>query len=289
MQLLIVPITGKGKRKGSAEEAQVDTAALAERMRAQLESAGIRCKVDGRDLGPGRKFRDWELKGIPMRVDLGSREAESGNVLVRRRDGGDSMSLVLDGGSFNEESTGVLRSTLCQIGVDMRERAEAKLQDGVVQVESNEQFQELFAKDSISDTGNVWARTWWDGDEEDEIELQVRPQGKAGFLVLDHCLSSLKHCLCCRGRPVRRCGACRSRAVCMATVPATKASASRPGAEPIGSLCLQRPIESRIEQKKGRLRNAYPTIASGCPLRNQFRDTAPNDAMEGQPKRCVAG
>ena len=54
---------------------------------AELRAAGIRVKLDDRDhVRPGAKFFEWELKGAPIRVELGERELAGGEVSVARRD-----------------------------------------------------------------------------------------------------------------------------------------------------------------------------------------------------------
>src|SRR5207237_9390137 len=47
--------------------------------------AGIRVKVDWRDERPGFKFNEWELKGVPVRIEIGPRDLASGQVTIVRR------------------------------------------------------------------------------------------------------------------------------------------------------------------------------------------------------------
>lgn len=55
-------------------------------------------KIDDRDhYKPGFKFAEWELKGIPLRVELGPRDVESGQVIAARRDTGEKITLPMDG------------------------------------------------------------------------------------------------------------------------------------------------------------------------------------------------
>ena len=49
-------------------------AATIEEMAAQLKAAGFRVKVDNRDIRPGAKHYDWEIKGVPLRLELGPRD-----------------------------------------------------------------------------------------------------------------------------------------------------------------------------------------------------------------------
>src|SRR5947207_9523856 len=76
VQVIVVPIF-----RGDAERSQIETALL--QVRADLED--IRVKVDWRDERPGFKFNEWELKGVPVRIEIGPRDRASGQVTVVRR------------------------------------------------------------------------------------------------------------------------------------------------------------------------------------------------------------
>ena len=51
-----------------------------------LVAAGLRVKLDERDLRPGNKFADWEMRGVPVRVELGAKDLEAGVATLVRRD-----------------------------------------------------------------------------------------------------------------------------------------------------------------------------------------------------------
>jgi prolyl-tRNA synthetase len=77
-QVVIVPI-GRGEQAGT-------TAAAATELAATLRHAGIRTHVDDRpQLSPGFKFNDWEMRGVPIRLELGQRELAAGSALLSRR------------------------------------------------------------------------------------------------------------------------------------------------------------------------------------------------------------
>ena len=64
----------------------------------ELKAAGIRTELDERDtVSTGFKFNDWELKGVPVRVEVGPRDLESGVVTVFRRDTYEKTTLPLEG------------------------------------------------------------------------------------------------------------------------------------------------------------------------------------------------
>jgi prolyl-tRNA synthetase len=79
IQLVIVPI-GRDEQGAAA-------LAKAEELAAELRAGGVRVHVDDRDASPGFKFNDWELKGVPLRAELGPRDLEAGHVLVAHRVG----------------------------------------------------------------------------------------------------------------------------------------------------------------------------------------------------------
>jgi prolyl-tRNA synthetase len=79
-QAVIVPISRK------PDEAEKVLAA-ARAIRETLDSAGVRVKIDEREgLTPGFKFNDWEMRGVPVRIEIGPRDVASGEVVLARRD-----------------------------------------------------------------------------------------------------------------------------------------------------------------------------------------------------------
>jgi prolyl-tRNA synthetase len=77
-QVLIVPI-------GRGEEAET-TLSAANELAATLQRAGIRTHVDDRpQVSPGFKFNDWEMRGVPIRLELGPRDLAAGTALMSRR------------------------------------------------------------------------------------------------------------------------------------------------------------------------------------------------------------
>jgi prolyl-tRNA synthetase len=80
LHAVIVPIY-----KTEAEQAEV--LEVAARMRQDLEGAGLRVRLDDREgYSPGYKFNDWELRGVPVRIELGPRDVRQGTAVLARRD-----------------------------------------------------------------------------------------------------------------------------------------------------------------------------------------------------------
>ena len=78
LQVIVIPIPKKG-----SEEA---VAAKAKEAMSLLSSSGIRAEADFSENTPGFKYNQWEMKGVPFRIEIGQREAESGELTVARRD-----------------------------------------------------------------------------------------------------------------------------------------------------------------------------------------------------------
>jgi prolyl-tRNA synthetase len=80
IQAVIVPIYRNEAEKGKVME-------VAERVFKELKDAGIRMKMDDRDnVSSGFKFNDWEMRGVPIRVEIGPKDIEKGSVALARRD-----------------------------------------------------------------------------------------------------------------------------------------------------------------------------------------------------------
>lgn len=79
IQAVIVPIHKNDEEKTKVMEA-------AERVFAELKAAGIRVKMDDRDATPGFKFNDWEMRGVPARIEIGPKDVANASVALARRD-----------------------------------------------------------------------------------------------------------------------------------------------------------------------------------------------------------
>lgn len=88
LQLVIMPIHKKDKDGGVLS-------ARAAELKESLGNAGIRVKVDGREEPSiGRRFNEWEVKGVPLRLELGHKELESDTVVLVRRDTGEKVTVA---------------------------------------------------------------------------------------------------------------------------------------------------------------------------------------------------
>ena len=76
VQCVIVPIAAR--KPGVLEKCN--------ELKEELKKAGVRVTLDDTDNSPGWKFNEWEMKGVPLRIELGPRDIENGKMLCARRD-----------------------------------------------------------------------------------------------------------------------------------------------------------------------------------------------------------
>ena len=122
----------------------------------------IRFKVDTRDhLSPGFKFNEWEVKGVPVRIEVGPKDVEKGSVAMARRDvpGRDGKSFVPQEG-LTERIVALLdeiQAALYQRALDFR----------TARTKTVSSYDELKAQ---IETGFAWC--WWAGSDADERRIQ---------------------------------------------------------------------------------------------------------------------
>lgn len=119
-QVVIIPIAAK---KGGVLEKCAE-------VKAQLEKAGVRVAFDDTDASPGWKFNEWELKGVPLRIELGPRDIEAGKALIFRRDTLVKEEYSLDG--IADEVTKLLET----VQKDMLEAARVRRDERIAEADS---------------------------------------------------------------------------------------------------------------------------------------------------------
>jgi prolyl-tRNA synthetase len=125
LQAVIVPIT-IGKRRD-------DVLAAADKLKSDLESAGFRVKLDTRDMRPGAKYYWWELRGVPLRLELGPRDLDAGTAMAVKRTG-EKTSIRLANAA--DDTTRVL----AEVAGALRAKAEDGMKAHLCSVASMEQL-----------------------------------------------------------------------------------------------------------------------------------------------------
>ena len=111
-QIIIIPLLFKGKEEIALNKAKEIYKTL---------KNTYRVKLDDRDIRPGKKFNDWELKGAPIRIELGPRDIENNKLTIYRRDTGEKFQINEDN-LLNE-----INELINSISQTIKEKAEEKV------------------------------------------------------------------------------------------------------------------------------------------------------------------
>lgn len=175
IQAVVIPI-------GAAKNPAVD--AKSQELFASLEKAGVRVKLDDRDFSPGFKFNHWELRGVPVRLELGGRDLESGVVTACRRDTAEKFTLPIDGLA---ESVVKL---LDEINANMFKKAEAHTLSHIVRVDTLDEM------GAALDGGN-FCDVYWCGDRECEDKIKEKFAATSRVMHADQSDVGEHKCVCC--------------------------------------------------------------------------------------------
>lgn len=173
-QVMIIPI--QQKKEGVLEK----SAALKE----QLIKAGFRVKVDDSDKSPGWKFSEAEMRGIPVRVEIGPKDIEANQCIIVRRDTREKIVVSLD------ELEVKVAEILEKMQKEMLERARAHREAHTYQATSYDEFEEILE----SKTGFV--KAMWCGEEACENKIKEDTTATSRCMPFEQEIISDK-CICC--------------------------------------------------------------------------------------------
>ena len=161
VQLIVIPIWKK------EEEKEAVLSACAQALEA-AKAAGVRCQMDARPgKTPGWKYAHWEMKGVPLRMEIGPRDVAAGTcVLARRHLPGKTGKLVGVPLSPPEGLGRTLTAALEEVQAGLLEQATAFRDSRIVDVGSYEELK------AAVEAGK-WARGGWAGSAEDEARVKT--------------------------------------------------------------------------------------------------------------------
>ena len=151
-QVIIVPINPKN-------EDEKEFNSFINQVANALNQKNIRCKVDSSDNTPGFKFNFWELRGAPIRVEIGLQEYKDQKLTVCRRDTGEKTSIEhndIDG----------IQDILDDIQNSMYSSAASFLKENTIELDSYKDLQEKLSED------NYFIKAYWDGSEDSEMKVK---------------------------------------------------------------------------------------------------------------------
>ena len=138
----------------------------------RLVAAGVRCEGDFSDQTPGWKFNEWEMKGVPLRLEIGPRDIENGVVTVVRRDNGEKSVVK------NEELEGVIKCLLSDVHESMYRKAEAFRDSRIKEAHTLDELKKYL------DEGN-FVKAMWCGSQECELKVKELMQATIRIIPFD--------------------------------------------------------------------------------------------------------
>ena len=154
-QVMVIPVAQHKEGVLEANRAVMD----------KLKAAGFRVKMDDSDKAPGWKFAEYEMKGVPLRLELGPKDMEKNQCVLVRRDSGEKVFVSLDG----------IEDTVAKLLDDIHDALYAKalknLQDNTFPAYSLEEAK------TIQEEKGGFIKTMWCG----ELECELKMKEEAGM------------------------------------------------------------------------------------------------------------
>ena len=162
IQVVIVPI--------KMNEAGV--IAKCKEVKETLESAGIRVKLDASDKTPGWKFAEYEMKGVPLRLEIGPKDLEQNSCMIHKRNDGSKNRYSLD------SIVDTVQELFKKVHSEMYNAALHNLLTNIKEVHSYDELKEVLAKGG-------YAKMMWCGNEECENKIKEDTNATARCMPFD--------------------------------------------------------------------------------------------------------
>ena len=177
-QVVIVPVLFK---KGAQQVMD-----FCSKLKHKLLKGGLRVHLDDRDLRAGKKYYEWEMRGVPLRLEIGTRDIENNKMVVLRRD-----TMAKEMVDYREENLlEDLNARLDEVTINLKNRADAKFQANIRSVNSLEEAQK-----TLSEHDGIIS-LFWCGQEscgkEIEEKVHVDILGIKGEVIGEQCVHCAK-------------------------------------------------------------------------------------------------
>ena len=166
IQVVVIPIARNDRQKA-------DIKRYISKSFEQLVSMGIRIHEDWREESPGFKFNDWEMRGVPLRIEVGPRDIEQRNVVLVRRDTAEKIIIKLD------DLIDQLPALLEDIQQELFDRAQSFRDMNTRQVDTYEDFKKI-----IKDSGG-FIKCGWDGNPDTEAAIKEETKATIRCIPFD--------------------------------------------------------------------------------------------------------
>ena len=179
IQVIVLPIAAH--KPGVTEKA--------EELIARLKALGLRVKGDFSDNSPGWKFANWEMKGVPLRIEIGPRDMEQNQCLAARRDNGEKVVVSLD--ALETEIPALLEA----VQQGLFDKAKANLDSHIFAASSLEEAK------ALQEEHGGFIKTMWCGDLQCELDMKEKA-GMSSRCIPFEQENLGETCACC-GKPAK--------------------------------------------------------------------------------------
>ena len=174
IQTVIIPIA---MHKGNVLEE-------ANKLKDRLAKIGLRIRLDETEQTPGWKFAEYEMKGVPLRIEIGPRDIENNTCVLVRRDNGEKITSDLSALEKNVEKA------LNDIRADMYKKALERRDSMIYTAASEEELKEIVS------TKSGFIKMMWCGDE--RCEKQIKEEYGVGSRCIPFEQEHINDkCVCC--------------------------------------------------------------------------------------------
>jgi prolyl-tRNA synthetase len=178
-QIVIIPI--------SVGNWKTEVLPAAERLETSLKQEGWRIELDAREeFTPGWKFSEYEMRGVPLRIEIGPRDIQKNQVVVVRRDTRNKKSLNLD--SVIDSVPKILN----EVQSELLEQALKFQQENTHEVADYEEFK------SVLESKRGFIKTFWCGKQ--ECEDRIKQDTMATIRVIPLEQNEQGKCVCCQSK-----------------------------------------------------------------------------------------
>ncbi|MEE9573019.1 MAG: proline--tRNA ligase [Candidatus Neomarinimicrobiota bacterium] len=172
VQVVVIPIFKNDEQKNVIEKYLnpiLDT----------LKNNSVRMNVDWREESPGFKFNDWEMKGVPIRIEIGSRDVENNQVILVRRDTGEKSAVQID------NIADKVLQMLNDIHANLFAEALDFMKSNTIKTDSYDEFKKIIK-------GGGFIRCGWDGTSETELKIKEETGATTRIIPFDENTKDLK-------------------------------------------------------------------------------------------------
>jgi len=148
-------------------------------LKSELKQNDVRLSVDMREkLSPGHKFNEWEMKGVPIRIEVGPRDMENNELVICRRDDNTKQTVSIN------EATNIIINLLDEIQNNLFDTAKQFMDDHTSCVETWDEFKEHI--------NNGFVICGWDGNYETEKKIKEETKATIRCLPFEQNIENIK-------------------------------------------------------------------------------------------------